>query len=187
MNHGTITFPCSDCLSILSERNPAGSHKPSSAALLSLQVEQLRSNGTGGISVTKPLSPQTFLPLLCALNYRVCRLLDIYMCVKQHLQHFSPLVKNSAVLFLNISTSWNSNPWLPHTSVSSFLKQSSSELSQLGVMDSYLHISTASWYLGTKMASLKPGLLAFVIQGRTHFMCGDDGEQVSKTPAQKQH
>lgn len=45
----TITFPCSDYLSILGEINPTGPHKPSSAALLSLhwvllslQVEELR-------------------------------------------------------------------------------------------------------------------------------------------------
>lgn len=37
-----ITFPCSDYLSIISEINPAASHKPSSASVLGLQVEELR-------------------------------------------------------------------------------------------------------------------------------------------------
>lgn len=31
-------------------------------------------------------------------------------------------------------------PWLPHTSVSNLLNQSNREMSQLGVMDSYLYI-----------------------------------------------
>lgn len=37
-----ITFPCSDYLSIISGINPAASHKPSSASVLGLQVEELR-------------------------------------------------------------------------------------------------------------------------------------------------
>lgn len=151
--HGswTITFPCSDYLSILREINPTEPHKPSSAALLSLQGEE-RSLALWAScvhenmqdfcgKVTEPPNLPVFQPCLCGFAYRVCRPLDVYMWVKSKLALLFPSDQEFCCFiseyqyFHEIQT-----PWLPHSSMSSLLNQSSSEMSQLGVMDSHLYI-----------------------------------------------
>lgn len=95
---------------------------------------------------TEPPNLPVFLPLLYGLDYRVCRILDVFTGVRTKLATLFPSGQEfccfiSEYQYLpEIQCAKDKTNSLPHASTISLLNQSNHEMSQQGVMDSYLYI-----------------------------------------------